>query len=240
MKSIGLLLFSLFKFAKFGKFLISGGTMLLSIITYSWLYGWRYGVGFIVLIFFHEMGHYIAAKQKGLNVGAPTFIPFMGAWIELKDQPHNAETEAYIAIAGPMLGTIVTFILFALTEGQKGVLMALAYAGFMINLFNLLPVTPLDGGRILGIISPKIWGVGLVGLIALFFIHPNPILILILIIAAPQVWKAYKGTYIFPSGYYDTSKEVKTKYLVQYIGLVGLLIVMTSKTHNIMISNFIS
>jgi len=93
----------LFSFLKFGKILTVGGTMALSVFAYSLIWGWRYAAGFVVLIFVHEMGHYLAAKQRGLNVGAPTFIPFVGAWIELKDMPHNAETEAYIGYAGPLL-----------------------------------------------------------------------------------------------------------------------------------------
>lgn len=77
---------------KLGKAALTGGTMLLSMVAYAFVFGWWYAVGFVLLIFGHEMGHYIAAKQRGLNVGAPTFIPFVGAWIQLKDQPMNVET----------------------------------------------------------------------------------------------------------------------------------------------------
>src|SRR5690349_8672191 len=91
--------------AKFGKVLLTSGTMLVSIGAYALLWGWPFAVGFVLLIFLHEMGHYVAARQRGLNVGAPTFIPFVGAWIELKDLPHNAETEAYVGMAGPVAGT---------------------------------------------------------------------------------------------------------------------------------------
>jgi Zn-dependent protease len=82
----------LLKAGKLGKILLSGGTMLLSVIAYSWIFGWWYAVGFVALIFVHEMGHYVAARQRGLAVGAPTFIPFVGAWVQLIDMPHNAET----------------------------------------------------------------------------------------------------------------------------------------------------
>src|ERR1700760_4150213 len=92
--------------AKFGKILLTVGTMALSIWAYSLLYGWPFAVGFVALIFVHEMGHFVAARQKGLEVGAPTFIPFFGAWISLKDQPMNVETEAYVAFAGPLVGTV--------------------------------------------------------------------------------------------------------------------------------------
>lgn len=96
----------LFGALKFSKLLTTGGTMLLSVGVYAWIYGWRYGVGFVGLLFVHEMGHFIAARQRGLKVGAPTFIPFLGAWIEMKDMPHNAETEAYVGLGGPLIGTL--------------------------------------------------------------------------------------------------------------------------------------
>src|SRR4029077_982877 len=100
------LVFLLLSSLKWGKLATTGGTMLLSLAVYATIWGWRYAAGFIVLILVHEMGHYIAARQCGLNVGAPPFIPFVGAWIELKAQPMNAEVEAYVAMAGPLLGSI--------------------------------------------------------------------------------------------------------------------------------------
>src|SRR5678815_658384 len=104
------------------------------------------------------MGHFMAAKQRGLRVGAPTFIPFVGAWIQLKDQPHDVETEAYVAMAGPVAGTIASMACYYAAEGMhSSLLLALAYVGLMLNLFNLIPLAPLDGGRITAIISPKVW-----------------------------------------------------------------------------------
>jgi len=84
----------LLKFGKLGKVLLTSGTMLISVIAYSWVFGWPYAAGFVALIFIHEMGHYIAARQQGLEVGAPTFVPFLGAWIDMKQMPRNAEVEA--------------------------------------------------------------------------------------------------------------------------------------------------
>ena len=76
------LLILLFSGLKFGKLLTTGGTMLLSVVVYAFAFGWRYAVGFVVLLFIHEIGHFMAARQRGLAVGAPTFIPFVGAWID--------------------------------------------------------------------------------------------------------------------------------------------------------------
>ena len=127
---------------KLSKFLVTGGTMLLSIFTYALVFGWQYAVGLVGLLFFHEMGHYLAARQRGLNVGVPCFIPFVGAWIELKEQPMDAETEAYVGIAGPMLGSAAAFVCYLLArETNSPMLLALAYAGFMLNLFNLIPLS---------------------------------------------------------------------------------------------------
>src|SRR3954471_24837974 len=99
------------------------------------------------------MGHYVAARQRGLDVGAPTFIPFIGAWVQLKYMPHDAETEAYVGIAGPVAGTAACVgCYYAARYWGEPLLLALAYAGCMINLFNLLPLSPLDGGRITAVL----------------------------------------------------------------------------------------
>ena len=102
----------LFGGLKFGKLALTGGTMLLSLAIYAQVWGWRYAAGFIILLFIHEMGHYIAARQRGLNVGAPTFIPFVGAWIDLKEVPRDVETEAHVAISGPLLGSFAAFLVY--------------------------------------------------------------------------------------------------------------------------------
>ncbi|MEO7887731.1 MAG: site-2 protease family protein, partial [Polaromonas sp.] len=151
------LLLLLFTGAKFGKLLLTGGSMLISVFAYALLFGWRYAVGFVALLFVHEMGHYIAARQRGLNVGAPTFIPFVGAWVELKDMPHDAETEAYVGLGGPLLGTIGALACYFIARDQdSNLLLAIAYSGFFLNLFNLIPLSPFDGGRITAVLSPRI------------------------------------------------------------------------------------
>src|SRR5579872_1827369 len=127
----------LLKGAKFGKVALTAGTMLLSVAVYSLIFGWQYAVGFVLLILLHELGHYVAARRRGLDVGAPTFIPFVGAWIQMKQMPHDAETEAYVGIAGPLAGTLASLACYAAArQTGSGLLLALSYAGFMINLFN--------------------------------------------------------------------------------------------------------
>lgn len=233
---MGKLLTGLLVAGKLGKVLTTGGTMLVSIFAYSLLYGWPYAAGFVLLIFFHEMGHYIAARLCGLNVGAPTFIPFVGAWIQLKELPHDVHTEAYVGFAGPFVGTLAAVVCYGLartTDSQ--LLLALSYSGLMINLFNLIPISPLDGGRITAIISPKVWLLGMPLLVALFLYKPSPMLILIALLAFPQVMAALQkdgGAANLPEGYYDVPTETRVNYAVYYLGLTGFLAIMTYQLHN--------
>ena len=217
--------------AKFGKVLLTGGSMILSVVAYSWIFGWWYAAGFVALIFVHEMGHFLAARQRGLNVGAPTFIPFVGAWIELKELPHDAETEAYVGLAGPFLGTVGAFVFYFLArEFDSQLLLALSYAGFFLNLFNLIPLLPFDGGRVSQVISPKLWLVGVPVLIGMFIYRPSPMLIIMALLAAPQVMKALRGEQaVADAAYYDVSVETRTTYALAYLGLMIFLAIMCTE-----------
>lgn len=217
------LLFLLLKFAKLGKVLTTGGTMLISVFAYALIYGWRYAVGFVALLFVHEMGHFVAARQRGLDVGAPTFIPFVGAWIQLKEIPHDVETEAYVGIAGPFIGTLGALACYFFARSyDSNLLLALAYAGFFLNLFNLIPLSPFDGGRITAIISPRVWLLGV------------PILIAVL--AASQVMKALKfdATALENAAYYQASNQMRFTYACYYLLLLGFLSVMTYDVHEML------
>ncbi|MBJ7312737.1 site-2 protease family protein [Rugamonas sp. CCM 8940] len=217
---------------KMGKLLTTGGTMLLSMLAYSWIFGWRYAVGFVLLIFVHEMGHYVAARRRGLEVGAPAFIPFVGAWIALKDLPHDVETEAYIGFAGPLAGSAAALACyFAARQTDSDLLLALAYSGCMLNLFNLIPLSPLDGGRITAIISPKLWLVGVPLLAGLFFYRPSPMLILIAVLAYPQIKAALWGDPALPPHYYAVALDTRINYAVLYLGLAAFLAIMSHDIH---------
>ena len=230
---MGKLLVWLLAAGKLGKLLTTGGTMLISMLVYTWVFGWRYAVGFVLLIFCHEMGHYLAARRRGLAVGAPTFIPFVGAWIELKDMPHDVETEAYVGFAGPVAGTAAALACyFAARETDSRLLLALAYSGCMLNLINLIPISPLDGGRITAIISPKVWLAGVPLLAALFFYSPSPMLILIAILAYPQLKTAIWGNPDLPAQYYEVARETRINYGVMYLALVAFLAMMSYSIHD--------
>lgn len=228
------LLLLLFSGAKFGPLLASGGTMLLSLVVYAFVFGWKYALGLVVLIFVHEMGHYIAARQRKLDVGLPTFIPFLGAWIEMKQLPHDAETEAYVGLGGPLLGTVGAIAAYFMArETGTTWLLAVAYAGFFLNLFNLIPMSPFDGGRITAVLSPRIWLLGVPVLVALFIWRPSPMLILMALFAAPQLWKAIKWKKDSEEAqtYYAVSTAHKVEYTLLYLGLAGFLAVMMHDVH---------
>ncbi len=223
--------------AKFSKLALTAGTMIVSIWAYSLVFGWPYAAGFVLLILVHEMGHFIAARHRGLNVGAPTFIPFFGAWIQLKDLPHNAEMEAYVGLAGPLAGTVGAAVcLLAGLYFHIPLLLALSYAGFFINLFNLVPLSPFDGGRITAVLSPRIWLIGAPMLLAMFFWRPSPILIVMAILAAPQVMAAFRYDPRKPqnAGYYATDLKTKIVYGVIYICLIGFLALASYEVHNML------
>ena len=216
---------------KFGKLLPTVATMLISIGVYAIAFGWRYAVGIVAMLFIHEMGHYIAARLRGLRVGLPMFIPFMFAWVKLEDTPHDAETEAYIALAGPLLGTVGAIACYSLARNTgTDWLLAVAYAGFFINLINLIPMPPLDGGRVTAVLSPRIWllGVPIIGL--LLWYHFSMIVLLIAILALPHVFAALKFDPDSPEAqqYYAVSPRVRWEYGLLYVGLIAFLAYMTN------------
>lgn len=206
---------------KLGKFASTLGSMLLMIFVYAKMFGWAYGLGFVLLIFAHEMGHYIVAKSVNINVSGPVFIPFVGAFINMKDQPNNAIVEAKIAAGGPILGSLgaLACVIFYIVTNNH-LFLALAYSGFMINLFNLIPLHPLDGGRIVTAISPKIWFVGIPILLFVSIKFFNPILILFLISGCVQAFKQWKEP---NTDYYNTSIGTKITFSLIFFSLIIFL-----------------
>lgn len=229
MKALFLILLA----GKMGKLLMTGGTMLVSLVSYSFVYGWRYALGFVGLLFAHEMGHFLAAKQRGLDVGAPCFIPFVGAWVQLKEQPMDAEVEAFVGMGGPLLGTAAAFLCYLAAAGAESLLLkAVSYAGFMLNLFNLIPLSPLDGGRIVSVISPKIGYVGIPLLIVLFLWQPSPMLLVFGLLFIPKVIATLMNKELASSAYYTVaSKRMRINYAIQYLLLVLFLSVAAFLVH---------
>ena len=225
------LLLLIFGGLKLGKVLMSAGTMLASIAVYALFYGWRFAAGFVALLLVHEAGHYLAAQRR-LDVGLPTFIPFVGAWIQLKEMPHDAETEAYVA-AGPFVGTLGALACYAAARTPTATCCSRCRTGFFLNLFNMIPLSPFDGGRITAVLSPRIWFAGVPVLIALFVYRPA-LLIVMAILALPQLKRAWRYDPDAPENrvYYATSIETKTTYALCYVGLLAFLALMTSGVHD--------
>jgi Zn-dependent protease len=206
---------------KLSKFVSTFISMFFMIWVYSLTFGWKYATGFVMLIAIHESGHITAARILGLNISMPIFIPFVGAFIAMKQQPKTARVEAIVAASGPIIGSIAAFICFAIGfMWQSNLFFALAYTGFLINLFNLIPIHPLDGGRIVSAISPKMWFVGIPIILLIAIKFPNPLLFLLLILGAFQAYKIWK---VQNNQYYNVSLEERLIFAILYFGLMILL-----------------
>ncbi|CAN5421340.1 hypothetical protein BH10PSE17_BH10PSE17_13840 [soil metagenome] len=222
------LLLALLAGGKFAKVALSGGTMLLSVFAYALLFGWAYGVALVGLIFIHEMGHFIAARRNGLAVGAPVFIPFVGAWVSIKDDALDDQTMAQVALAGPVLGSVAAFLSYLYWDQTGSSLwLAIAYAGFFINLINLIPIGMLDGGRIVKVVSTRLWLLGVPLLIAAFVWQPSPLLLVFGIAALPELWGALRG-HAPPT---TAPLQARIRIGAAYLGLSIALAIMAYQSH---------
>lgn len=217
------LLVPLVKF--FPVILKSGGSMLLMIGVYGALWGWKYAVGFVALLFVHECGHLVAARQFGLKVSAPMFIPFMGAFIALKEAPKNAWIEAWVGIGGPLLGSLAALVchLFGVWWDVP-LLVALGWTGYWLNLFNLTPIGQLDGGHIATALSPWLWlgGLGIMGWMA--WTRPqNFIIWLILLVSLPRVFSLFRKRTDAEQRFYEVTPAQRSLMAVLYFGLIAAL-----------------
>lgn len=211
------------KFLKFGKFLTTGLTMLLSMAAYATIFGPPFAIGFVLLILLHELGHGAAMRLHGIRAGAPVFIPFVGAAIAMKDKPRDARIEAEVGIAGPLAGGLASLACFGIGKGFGSPLfIALANTGFFLNLFNLLPISPLDGGRIVAAISRWLWVAGLAIAIPLAFVSTNPILVIVIILGGVRLYRDWK-TPPEEASYYAIPKHVRFIIAALYFGLAALL-----------------
>jgi Zn-dependent protease len=222
--------------AKFGAALLKFkflSSIFISAAFYVWLGGWWFGIGLVALLFVHEMGHVIEAKRQGLPVSVPVFIPFMGALITLKQMPRDAWREARLAIAGPLVGSAGALVLYLLALAYDSPeLKALAFLGFLINLFNLLPALPLDGGRISAALHPSLWLAGFVGLIALVVYTPNPILLVIVLLAGSELWRRWRLRHVAQmQEYYRVRPRQRLIMAVLYFGLAAALVLGMHATH---------
>ena len=211
------------------KLLTTAGTMLVSVAAYSFVFGWPFAAGFVVLIFVHEMGHVIQLRREGVKASAPMFIPFLGAVISARSLGKNALAEARVGLAGPILGSIGSALCIVIWKATgNDIWRALAFTGFFLNLFNLLPVIPLDGGRAMAAMAPWMWFVGFAAMIPLAILFPNPIILLILLFAWYETykrWQLRKAGGEQQRAYYKVKPVDRVLVAAVYLSLIALLVV---------------
>lgn len=211
----------------------SGGTMILSIWIYATVFGWQFAVGFVLLMFVHECGHLIVAKGFGLKASAPVFIPFMGAFILLKDAPRNAWMEACVGIGGPILGSLGALACHSMGEiGDVPLLIALAQSGYLLNLFNLLPVGFLDGGRIVTALSRWLWLPGFALLIWFGWAYPNVIVWLMVLLSLPRIYSLFRKRTEEERRYFEVTRAQRWTMSILYFGLIAVLALGMHIAHN--------
>jgi Zn-dependent protease len=225
--------------AKFGALLIKLKylglvlSMLVSVAAYALFFGWTFAACFVLLIFVHEMGHVIELRRQGVPATAPLFIPFLGAFVGMKGSPRSAFQEALSGLAGPLFGTAAAVVVafWANATGSK-FLEALAFVGFFMNMFNLLPMLPLDGGRAAAALHPAIWLAGLLGLIAWEVVYPSPVIPIILILGGYELWRRWRHRNSPASRlYYALAPQQRLTIGVMYLALVAVTVYGSHATY---------
>ena len=207
---------------KMGPILMMALSMLISIAVYAVAFGLKFALGFVLLLFAHEFGHLVASRVVGLSVSSPIFIPFLGAVIRIKELPLNAKMEANVAIGGPAMGTLsALFCLVLYLWTNSMLLLILSYTACLLNLFNLIPCEPLDGGRIAAAISPRLWWLGSLVIGVLFVYTYNVFVFVILIFSLVRLWQS-RGTDENVL-YYKLTIRQRLSVGWWYFGLIGVL-----------------
>jgi len=229
---IGALLFKYGKAALLilpkAKVLTTSASMLVSVAAYALIWGWRFAVGFVALLFVHELGHYLQLRREGVKPSGMLFIPFLGAVVGARSLGGSALAEARVGLAGPVVGTLgAALVALWAVAVDSDFLRALAFTGFLLNLFNLLPVSPLDGGRAMAALAPWMWFVGLGIVAVLAFTWPNPIILLILLVGAFETyrrWKHRKQGLEGNPAYYQVPPRARLAVGAVYLGLIVALV----------------
>ena len=182
-------------------------------------YGWTFGVGVALLFLVHELGHAYYIRKNGIKVGWIVLIPGLGAMTAQAGRSQSRDVDAEISYGGPLVGTAASAAIASLYFfANNPFWLALAQVGFMLNLINLMPVRPLDGGAIAEVFSPRAWVLGLIGIAILFYVSKSPIVLLIGMMALPRLFNRTSPDEIEP-----VSEEVRSKWQARYFGLVTFL-----------------
>jgi len=200
------------------KVVTTGASMLVSIAAYAWIWGLPFAIGFVLLILVHELGHVLELRRQGVPASAPLFIPFLGAVVGMRELPDDAWKEAKVALAGPLLGSLGAAACWVAGEATGSeLLVALAFVGFFLNLFNLLPISPLDGGRIVGVIGRWLWALGYVLGIGALVVTRSPMLFLILLFSLFNLRRTLSGPH---ADYFAIARGRRLVMGAAYFGLV--------------------
>jgi Zn-dependent protease len=171
------------------QYAVAGGSFAVTIAAYMTRYPFAVVFGFVGITLVHEIGHAVVIRAKGLRAGFMVFIPFIGGAVTLKDQPRTVFDDALIGLAGPFFGTMASLLIL---QGYKWtndpLYLLIACLGFVLNLFNLLPIGMLDGGRISAAITKWMWLIGGGVVVWKVIDQPNPLIIVIAVLAAFQVY----------------------------------------------------
>lgn len=209
------------------KLLTTFGSMLVSVAAYALIWGWRFAAGFVALLFVHEAGHAIQMRREGVRPNWMVFIPFLGAAVGARSLGGNALAEARIGLAGPVLGTIGALATLVLGQSMNSdLLLALAYTACFLNLINLVPMVPFDGGRAMAAMAPWMWGVGFAAMFVLFLVAPNPFLVVFLLLGGMETWRRWRGRRSGEEGnaaYYRVAPLHRMAVGAVYVGLVVVL-----------------
>ena len=193
-------------------------TMLLSIAVYATQWGWEFAAGFVLLIFVHEAGHAVVMQREGIPAGAPVFIPFVGAFIAMRGRPRDAYVEAKVGMGGPLFGSLAAWaVLAAGVFLERPLWVAIGHAGVFLNLFNLIPVSPMDGGRIAGVFTKPFWIAGYALGIAATVLTRSPILLLVMLVGLVTLWQRLKHPV---PGYDQVPRAQRLAMGLAYLALV--------------------
>ncbi len=214
------------------QYAIAGGSFVVTIAAYTTQFPLAVVVGFVVITFIHEVGHAVAMRAKGLRVGFMVFVPFIGGAVTLKDQPRSAYDDALIGLAGPFAGTIASLVSLQTYKWTADPLwLLIAFMGFAINLFNLLPIGMLDGGRISAAVTKWMWLLGGGVIVWKVIDQPNPLIIAIAVLAAFQVYASLEREKT-DKRYYEVAPGQRAAIAVLYFALVIFLGHQTWQTYD--------
>jgi len=211
-------------FESFGvvQYAVAAASLALSIGAYAMKAPLSLGIGVVLVTLIHEIGHAVAIRAKGLRAGVMVFIPFVGGAVTLKEQPRSAYDDAQIGLAGPIFGTASCLIVLQMFKWTGDVRwLHVAAFGFALNLINLLPVGMLDGGRISGAVTKWMWVLGGGALVYKAYQQPNPLIILVLLLVAFQVYASIVRE--DDESFYDVTLGQRAGIAAVYFALVVFL-----------------